>query len=98
MEQMSAELDGDEHRDYFDYMYEEYVTATESLPRIQWYAQFLIVYSTFEHTLHELCRIVQRRSDFSLSFKNLEGTGITARNYLVKVAGVKTPFPVFCLE
>jgi hypothetical protein len=93
MKKMSVELDAEENRDYFDYMYDEYVTVTENLPRTQWYAQFLIVYSTFEHTLQELCRIVQRRSGFDLSFKDLEGMGITrARNYLVKVASVQPPF------
>lgn len=93
MEKIAAEPDADDIRYYYDYMYDEYVAATESLPRIQWYAQFLIVYSTFEHALNELCRIVQRRSKFGLSFKDLEGMGITrARNYLVKVADVQTPF------
>ena len=93
IEKMTANMDDEEQSGYIDHMHEEYVTATESLPRMQWYAQFLIVYSTFEHMLHELCRIVQRRSDFSLSFKDLEGAGITrARNYLVKVAGVEAPF------
>lgn len=93
IKKMKANMDDEEQSGYIDHMHEEYVTATESLPRMQWYAQFLIVYSTFEHMLHELCTIVQRRSDFNLSFKDLEGAGITrARNYLVKVAGVEAPF------
>ncbi len=93
IEKMTANMCNEEQSGYIDHMHDEYVTATESLPRMQWYAQFLIVYSTFEHMLHELCRIVQSRSDFSLSFKDLEGAGITrARNYLVKVAGVEAPF------
>lgn len=83
-----------EDRDaYYDHIYDEYVNTQEVLPRVQWYAQFLIVYAMFEHMLNELCRIVQRRSGFRLSLKDIEGKGITkARNYLVKVAGVESPF------
>lgn len=93
IQKMTADMNDVEQSGYYDHMHEEYVTAMESLPRLQWYAQFLIVYSTFEHVLHELCIIVKRRSDFELSFKDLEGMGITrARNYLVKVAGVQEPF------
>jgi len=84
----------EEQRDeYYDHVYDEHINVTETLPQMQWYAQFLIVYSTFEHTLHELCRIVERRSGFNLSFKDLDGQGINrARNYLVKLAGVNAPF------
>lgn len=84
----------DEDRaEYFDHMHEEYVEISETFPRLQWYAQFLIVYSTFEHALNYLCGVVQRRSMFNLSFKDLEGQGIVrARNYLAKVASVKQPF------
>lgn len=93
VQEMTEGMDDEQRENYYDHMYDEYIEATESLPRLQWYAQFLIVYSTFEHMLHELCGIVKRRSDFDLSFKDLEGMGITrARNYLVKVAGVKSPF------
>lgn len=88
-----AEMDEDERRDYSDHMVDEYTTVVEVLPRLQWYAQFLVVYSSFEHALNELCGIVKNRSDFSLSLKDLEGQGIRrAANYLSKVAGVHSPF------
>ena len=86
-------MDEEERVAYYDYMYDEYVEISETIPRIQWYSEFLVVYSTFEHLMNKLCQIVQGRSGFDLSFKDLSGQGITrARNYLVKVAGVETPF------
>jgi hypothetical protein len=89
-----AEAMDEEERDaYLDFMNEEYITINEVLPRVQWNSQFLVVYATFEHLLNELCRVVQRRSGFDLSFKDLGGLGIErSKNYLSKVAGVKTPF------
>lgn len=86
-------LNEQDQDDYADFMAEEYSKVVEILPRLQWNAQFLVVYSAFEHALNELCAIVKRRSNFSLSIKDLEGMGIRrAANYLKKVAGVKTPF------
>jgi len=83
----------EQRSEYYDHIYDEHVNVTETLPQMQWNAQFLIVYSTFEHMLHELCRIVERRSDLNLSFKDLGGQGVTrARNYLFKLAGVESPF------
>nr|WP_295713479.1 hypothetical protein [uncultured Halomonas sp.] len=84
----------EEDRDaYREHMNEEYITISEVLPRVQWNSQFLVVYATFEHLLNEICRIVQRRSSFNLSFKDLNGSGIErSKNYLSKVAGVTTPF------
>ncbi len=88
-----AALDDEQRDAYHDHMYDECVNVNEVLPRIQWNSEFLVVYSTFEHMLNELCRIVQRRSAFDLSFRDLGGLGIErAKNYLSKVAGVKTPF------
>lgn len=88
-----AAMDPDEHEAYHDQMYDQYVITNEILPRIQWNSQFLVVYSTFEHMLNQLCRVVQRRSGFDLSFKDLSGQGIErSKNYLSKVAGVKSPF------
>lgn len=88
-----AEMDEDERHGYSDYMIDEYTKTVEVLPRLQWYAQFLVVYSSFEHALNELCRIVKNRSGLSLSLKDLEGQGIRrAANYLSKVAGVHSPF------
>jgi len=78
---------------YQDVLNEEYIAMHEVLPRIQWNSQFLFVYSTFEHMLNELCRIVKRRSGFDLSYKDISGQGIErSKNYLSKVAGVKAPF------
>jgi hypothetical protein len=83
----------DERALYQNYIYDEYIRSNEILPRIQWYSQYLIIYSTFEHILNELCKIVQRRSSFTLSFKDINGNGIErSKNYLTKVAGVKSPF------
>lgn len=88
-----AEMDEDERDTYSDHMIDEYTKVVEVLPRLQWYAQFLVVYSSFEHALNELCRIVKNRSGFSLSLKDLEGQGIRrAANYLSKVANVHSPF------
>ena len=88
-----ADLDDEQRDSYYDHMYDEYENVSEVLPRLQWNSEFLLVYSTFEHMLNELCRVVQKRSDFELSFKDLGGSGIErAKNYLSKVAGVKTPF------
>ncbi|VAW88886.1 hypothetical protein MNBD_GAMMA18-97 [hydrothermal vent metagenome] len=43
--------------------------------------------------LNELCRIVKRRSGFDLLLKDISGQGIErSKNYLSKVAGVKSPF------
>lgn len=89
-----AEAMDEEERDaYLEFMNEEYITINEVLPRVQWNSQFLVVYATFEHLLNELCRVVQRRSGFDLSFKDLGGLGIErSKNYLSKVAGVSAPF------
>lgn len=88
-----AEMDEDERHGYSDFMIDEYTKAVEVLPRLQWYAQFLVVYSSFEHSLNQLCKIVKNRSGFSLSLKDIEGQGIRrAANYLSKVANVCSPF------
>jgi hypothetical protein len=55
--------------DYTEHMIDEYTNMVESFPRLQWYAQFLVVYSTFEHSLNELCRIV--RNDQGLNWRLL---------------------------
>ncbi len=86
-------MDEEERERYTDFMVEEWGKVVDSLPRLQWYAQFLVIYSSFEYSLSQLCRIVQKRSEFRLSEKDLYGQGIQrAANYLSKVAGVETPF------
>ena len=79
-----------EHHRYLDDRNFHFLSA---FPQIQWRAEFLLVYSFFEHTLNQLCLHVQKRSNFELSYKDSKGNGICrARNYLIKVAGVKDTF------
>lgn len=88
-----AAMEPEDQDAYHDHMYDEYVRMNETVPRIQWSSQFLLVYSTFEHILNELCRLIQRRSGLERSFKDIGGHGINrAKNYLTKVAGIKSPF------
>jgi hypothetical protein len=78
---------------YGEHLAEEYHRLSNDLPRLQWYAQFLVAFATFENSLHELCRIVQRRSILKLGVKDLSGQGIVrASAYLRKLVGVEAPF------
>jgi hypothetical protein len=78
------------HDDLYD---EDLDINLEVIPKLQWQAQFLVAYSTFEHVLGNLCLIVQRRSELELSCSDLSGQGIVrSKNYLAKVGGVKAPF------
>jgi hypothetical protein len=89
----AAMVDPDEEGSYTGDMSDEYFDLVERLPRLQWYAQFLIVYSSFEDALNQLCRIVKERSGFSLGFNDMAEGGITrASRYLKKVAAVESPF------
>lgn len=92
-ESYEAIQDDEDKAAYSDHMNEEYITLAETFPRLQWYAQFLVVYSTFEHSLNSLCDLVTRRSNFDLKLKDLSGSGIhRSANYLIKVAKVESPF------
>jgi hypothetical protein len=85
--------DEEERAAYGDHISEEYIAVTELLPGLQWNAQFLVVYASFEYALNFLCDLVRKRSSFNLSFKDLAGNGIVrAADYLKKVASVETPF------
>lgn len=85
--------DSEDRAAHEDHLVDEYNRLAKDLPRLQWHAQFLVVYATFESMLNELCRIVQRRSNFTLGFKDVAGAGISrSANYLSKVAGVDYPF------
>jgi hypothetical protein len=85
--------DQDAYDAYHDAMIDEHWRVSEVFPRIQWRSEFLTVYSTFEYMLNKLCCEIQNRSGFELALKDLSGQGIErARNYFVKVAGVKLPF------
>jgi len=89
----STSVRKDDQQDYADFLNEEYATFVEVLPRLQRYAQLLVIYAAFEHALDELCAIVKGRSGFTLSVDDLAGKGIVrARSYLSKVAGVHAPF------
>jgi hypothetical protein len=88
-----AEIDEGDRAHFAEHMIDEYTNMVESFPRLQWYAQFLVVYATFEHGMNELCKIVKNRSNFSLAFTDIKDLGITrAANYLRKVADVHSPF------
>lgn len=86
-------MDEEEQAEYADFMIDEYTNMIDAFPRLQWYAQFLVVYSSFEHVMNDLCNIVKKRSNFELSFGDIQGQGILrASIYLKKVAGVHSPF------
>jgi hypothetical protein len=88
-----AALPDDERNGHNDIWMDEYQVTAEILPRLQWYAQFLVAYSTFEHSLQRLCDIVKGRSGLPISYKDLAGAGIQrASEYLKKMAEVRTPF------
>jgi len=76
-----------------DLWIDEYETTVEILPRVQWNAQLLVAYSTFEGILQSLCNIVEKRCKLPISFKDLGGAGIQrAADYLRKMADVRSPF------
>ena len=93
---MEKELDGlDEHSQdaYFSEVNDYWIETAETLPRLQWYAQFLTAYAYFEHSLNDVCDLIKNEHSYSLSLKDLYGQGISrVRNYLVKVAGISKPF------
>lgn len=95
-ETMTKELDGlDEHSTdgYFSSINDEYIEIAETLPRLQWYSQFLLAHSFFEKSLNDICTALREDFGYALSFKELSDQGISrARNYLVKVCGVSEPF------
>lgn len=91
--EIKAIRDAEQKATYAESMIDQYVSVVDELPRLQWYAQFLVVYASFEHALNQLCQIVKRRSNYSLSVTDLAGQGILrASSYLRKVAGVNSPF------
>lgn len=88
-----AQMSETERYENHDLWIDEYETTVEVLPRLQWYAQFLVAYSTFEHSLQRLCEIVERRSHLPISYKELAGSGIQrASEYLKRMVAVKAPF------
>jgi len=78
---------------YFSDINDEYIEVAETLPRLQWYSQFLLAYSFFEQSLNTICTAFREDFSYPLSFKELSDQGISrARNYLVKVCGLTSPF------
>lgn len=85
-QEQRAEYDNDHFAD------EIWLIETQ-LPRMQWYAQFLVVFGTAEAMLNKLCDFVQRRSQLSVAVKDMHGMGIErAALYLSKVVKVTSPF------
>jgi hypothetical protein len=79
--------------DYFAHVNDEYWQVERTLPRLHWYAQFLIAYSYFERALNQLCRAYQSAQNQVIGVTDLAGQGISrARDYLVKVAKITGPF------
>jgi hypothetical protein len=92
-DEVSRISDPEVRAEYEDHLVDEYHQLSSNMPRLQWYAQFLVVYSTFEDSLNRLCGIAQRKINRGLTVKDLSGNGINrAANFLVKLYGVKAPF------
>ena len=88
-----AGLDEDQQEQYAEFMVDDMQMLAETFPMVQWQAQFLVVYATFEASLNSLCNVVKRRLKSSLSFKDMNGAGYErARTYLSKVGGVEKVF------
>lgn len=88
-----AELDEFQQHEYAEFMVDDMLMLTETFPMVQWQAQFLVVYATFEASLNSLCNVVKRRLRSSLSFKDMNGAGYErAKTYLSKVGGVENVF------
>jgi hypothetical protein len=68
------------------------------LPRLQWNAQFILTYATFEHCLNRLCLLAEARIggpvDF-VSYKRKDDRRqgpFRARHYLEDIAQITAPF------
>jgi hypothetical protein len=72
--------------------------AAELLPRLQWNAQLVLAYSTFEHALNRVCALAKARTGSTVDFGRYKGpsgkdTGIfKAKSYLAEIAQITTPF------
>lgn len=88
-----AELDKDQKEQYVEFMVDDIQMLAETFPMVQWQAQFLVVYATFEASLNSLCNVAKRRLKSGLSFKDMNGAGYErAKTYLSKVGGVENVF------
>ena len=95
-DQITEEINGlDEfEQDYFFRdVNDHWIETAETLPRLQWYSQLLVVYGYFEKLLNDFCAESRASDNIQLSLKDLRGQGIErARNYLVKVVGLEKTF------
>lgn len=77
----------------YDLLAEEYRTATEFIPRVQWSAQFLMLFSTFENLICRLADVAKVRLKQKTSYRDFAGTGFEpAHKYLKVVAGLESAF------
>src|SRR6185437_15824128 len=93
MDEESSGLNEYEQDAYFRDVNDHWIETAETLPRLQWYSQLLIVYGYFEKTLNDVCAEFRSSENIKLSLADLHGHGIErARNYLVKVVGFEKAF------
>lgn len=79
---------------FLEFLGEEHHELAEALPRLQWNAQFLVAFATFELCLSELCRIIEHKLELPISYKDLQGMGIEqCRTYLFKFGKVEAAIP-----
>ena len=78
---------------------EAYHEAAELLPRLQWNAQLVLAYSTFEHSLNQLCKMAHARfpgsaslEDFQKQAKKRDQGIYKAKAYMRDIVGITTPF------
>jgi len=72
--------------------------AAELLPRLQWNAQLVLAYSTFEHALNRVCLLAKARTGSTVDFRRYKGPLgrdrdiFAAKSYLAEIAQITTPF------
>lgn len=87
------ELDPADQSDYTEFMEDDFDLFENTFPMLQWQAQILVIYATFEDSLNGLCNVLQRRLKSRLSFKDMNGAGHErAKTYLSKVGGLDSVF------
>jgi len=93
MEKELCGLDDSDQDSFLRDVNDHWIEIAETLPRLQWYSQLLVVYGYFEKLLNDLCEEQSISRNINLSLKDLHGQGIErAKNYLVKVVGLGKTF------
>jgi len=93
MDEELSGLDRFEEDAFYGDVTDHWFETAETLPRLQWYSQLLLVYGYFEKLLNDFCTEFRTADNIKLSLKDLHGQGIErARNYLVKVIGLDITF------